>query len=473
MYNQNKPQKRNNLQNKTNNRNTDERRAVVRKSPNPASNSGRTSNSTRMTAREMAIASERERRLRMARAKRLRTLFEKIVAVFVFSLIGLAISMTALVVFLVRDFNAYSDKDIKPVVLDVEGEKLIFLKKNEYNVRYGEYYVSLKSVAELPGVSLIGDIKHMTLSLSAQQNSVFTVGTINAKINGTDIALSSPSIFESGDLFVPVSFFECYLSGSVVKFAKPDSSSENSLILTIPESKNFSICSNIPTIMPDKKSFYPASQNAGDYKTDLSAYEQYFNPQNRDEYLRLVSPKNPLESDYVPEDLVEVIHTRPDRARQKMRIYAAKSLEAMLNELYAAGYTDVTVTSAYRSYDYQSTLFNNQVNALRAAYGDQAEAEAAKSINPPGTSEHQSGLCADLHNLSSASQSFASQDAYKWLISHCADFGFILRYPKNTTDITGIIFEPWHYRYVGRYHAQKIMNSGLTLEQYIKDYNNN
>ena len=85
----------------------------------------------------------------------------------------------------------------------------------------------------------------------------------------------------------------------------------------------------------------------------------------------------------------------------------------------------------------------------------------------PGTSEHQSGLCCDLHNLPSASQAFANTEEYRWLLQNCAKFGFILRYPKDKTDITKIMFEPWHYRYVGRYHAQIIMSEGLCLEEYM------
>ena len=70
-------------------------------------------------------------------------------------------------------------------------------------------------------------------------------------------------------------------------------------------------------------------------------------------------------------------------------------------------------------------------------------------------------------------QSFANTEAYKWLYEHCADFGFILRYPKSKEDVTGIKYEPWHFRFVGRYHAQKIMDSGLSLEEYVANLDNN
>ena len=132
--------------------------------------------------------------------------------------------------------------------------------------------------------------------------------------------------------------------------------------------------------------------------------------------------------------------------------------------------TDVTVTSAYRNYNYQKQLFDNKLSYYRQYYDyDTAYAKTATENAIPGTSEHQSGLCADLHNLPSASQAFESKAAYNWLVTHCADFGFILRYPKDKQDITKIIYEPWHYRFVGRYHAQKIMRSGLSLEEYCAE----
>ena len=90
--------------------------------------------------------------------------------------------------------------------------------------------------------------------------------------------------------------------------------------------------------------------------------------------------------------------------------------------------------------------------------------------NPPGSSEHQSGLCADLHNLPSADVSFSKKAAYTWLRDNCWKFGYILRYPEDKVDVTGISFEPWHYRYVGRYHAKRIFDEGLCLEEYLKLY---
>ena len=195
---------------------------------------------------------------------------------------------------------------------------------------------------------------------------------------------------------------------------------------------------------------------------------QYIEPENPDEYLKLISTKSSLSKDYSPTDLTDVIFTRKDgRPTQRLRKSAAMALEAMLKEAASEGYDDISVTSAFRDFDYQQQLYDNEVNSFRAKYGDKAEEQAAKNVAIPGTSEHQSGLCADMHNLPSASESFSETDAYKWLYANCAKFGFILRFPNGKEDITGIVYEPWHYRFVGRYHAQKIMSSGLCLEEYV------
>lgn len=206
------------------------------------------------------------------------------------------------------------------------------------------------------------------------------------------------------------------------------------------------------------------------FSADLSAYEEYMNPKT-DEYLFLVNVDNKLASDYIPGDLVDVVNTRDDgRNTQKMRACAEKALEALFIEAQAQGMTYVnpssgyglSVMSAYRSYSYQTELFNNKVAQLGS------EEEASKIVQYPGASEHQSGLCCDMHNIPSADTSYESDDSAKWLAENCYKFGFILRYPKDKTDITGVSYEPWHFRFVGRYHASKIHELGLCLEEYME-----
>ncbi len=208
-----------------------------------------------------------------------------------------------------------------------------------------------------------------------------------------------------------------------------------------------------------------------EFKAELSAYEQYMEPADRDEYLILINTRHPLDETYKPTDLIDVADTRDDgRAMQQLRENASKSLEAMLIEARANGITDVTATSAYRSYDYQVTLFNQRVDMYSNLPDDEAYAKAATIVAIPGTSEHQSGLCVDIHNNPyGADVSFENTDAGAWLAANSYKFGFILRFPKDKTEITGISFEPWHFRYVGRYHASKMYELDYCLEEYF-DY---
>jgi len=205
-----------------------------------------------------------------------------------------------------------------------------------------------------------------------------------------------------------------------------------------------------------------------DFIEDLSEYEPYMNPSDDEDFLRLINYENLLDESYKPDDLMDV-PTRGDRAVQQLRENAAMSLMAFLKEAAANGITDVTVTSGWRSYNTQVYLLNNQVAKYTGSMNyEDAYALAITEVAIPGTSEHQSGLCVDMHNLPGADISFAESKSAQWLADNCYKFGFILRYPEDKTDITRISFEPWHFRYVGRWHATIIHELGYCLEEYIE-----
>ncbi len=152
---------------------------------------------------------------------------------------------------------------------------------------------------------------------------------------------------------------------------------------------------------------------------------------------------------------------------------AAPHLSQMIKDARADG-IDLVIYSGYRSHSYQTENFDRHVREYRAkGYGaSAASSEAATLVAPPGTSEHETGLAADivstdyLKTHSDLSSSFDETDAYTWLSKHAASYGFILRYPEGKTSITGIEYEPWHFRYVGEANAKKIDASGLCLEEY-------
>ncbi len=139
------------------------------------------------------------------------------------------------------------------------------------------------------------------------------------------------------------------------------------------------------------------------------------------------------------------------------------------NKMYLAAKADgiiLTPLSGYRSYDLQHTNFENKITKyINQGYSRvKATQEAAKIILPPGTSEHNAGLAMDIISLE---ESFENTAAFKWLMNNAADYGFILRYPKNKESVTEIVYEPWHWRYVGVDTAKAIKASGKCMEEYF------
>ncbi len=151
------------------------------------------------------------------------------------------------------------------------------------------------------------------------------------------------------------------------------------------------------------------------------------------------------------------------------------AFEAMFAAAKKDGIT-LTVRSAYRNITTQTTNFNNKVQEYKdMGYSDEdAYATAATIIAVPGTSEHHTGLAMDIltPSYTRLNEGFEKTEAAQWLFEHCAEYGFILRYPKDKTEITQIIYEPWHYRYVGKEAAQIIMNEGICYEEFVAKYGN-
>ena len=148
--------------------------------------------------------------------------------------------------------------------------------------------------------------------------------------------------------------------------------------------------------------------------------------------------------------------------------------DAFLSMQKAAAADGVTVwmQSGYRSVKYQTSLYERKTKYYLDKGYDNATAreKAAAVVNPPGYSEHNCGLAADLNSPehTGLDEGFEKTAAFRWLREHAGDYGFILRYPKDAEDKTEIIYEPWHWRYVGVENAAKINASGLCFEDYIE-----
>lgn len=150
----------------------------------------------------------------------------------------------------------------------------------------------------------------------------------------------------------------------------------------------------------------------------------------------------------------------------KMDYRVAPYYTAMYDAAKKDGIT-LTPYSGYRSYDRQKRNYNNLTEKYMSQYNlsrEDAAVKAATVILPPGTSEHNLGLAMDICNTY---DSFANQKEYAWLVEHAHEYGFILRYTAEKQPITGIVPEPWHWRFVGVEYAEEIKNSGLCLEEWL------
>ena len=205
-----------------------------------------------------------------------------------------------------------------------------------------------------------------------------------------------------------------------------------------------------------------------------------------DTYLILVNKQNHAGIDYVPESLVQLDSKYTNGGKFiQLESLTAKAVVDMLEAMRRDGITNVSVTSGYRTYEYQKQLFENYCASESADHPTWSESEVKDYVLTysayPGTSEHQTGLCVDfittemsgLWNYGSETPSnpydkgFAETAAYTWLQKHAHEYGFILRFPENKESVTGYSYESWHYRYVGVKHATEIHDQGLTLEEYL------
>lgn len=208
---------------------------------------------------------------------------------------------------------------------------------------------------------------------------------------------------------------------------------------------------------------------AGCGKTDEEAQKAKAKPAiatpNKDDpMLILVNKQNPIDEDYVPKEMTSVKYYW-DYSQPLYRQMIKEAAEAFdkLSEAAAEEELEIVVTTAYRSYQFQSDLYYGYVNS-------QGQEAADKFSAKPGYSEHQTGLAADVSNSDvdyELTDKFGDTEAGKWMQKNAHKYGFILRFPKDKEDITGYLYEPWHLRYVGKDVAKYIYNEDITLEEYL------
>lgn len=214
--------------------------------------------------------------------------------------------------------------------------------------------------------------------------------------------------------------------------------------------KNRKLSNQLKPDSAQKKEDVEASANA------LSSEEETWS-------LVLINEDHPLDTRYKPE---------LEQVREGIFVDARiqEDTTQMLEDAEEEG-LNMYIVSAYRDYETQREVFNStMVDWISQGYSPlEAYEETKKSVAIPGTSEHASGLAMDITSAQygELDDKQADTEEAKWLAKNCWKYGFILRYPPEKSDITGIIFEPWHYRYIGKEVAKEIMEQDLTLEEYL------
>lgn len=214
------------------------------------------------------------------------------------------------------------------------------------------------------------------------------------------------------------------------KITEPNESTETP---TIDEPENTSENPAEPEQQPDENGYLP--------NQELPAEPTYIND------ILLANKIYPLPSTFAPGENPE----------------AKQALDQMLAAAKQQGF-DLVAFSGYRSFEYQTTLYNNYVQRDGQAAADRYSAR-------PGYSEHQTGLAFDIGERGKEdlwlTEEFGETPAGQWLFAHASEYGFILRFPQNKEDITGYMYESWHYRYVGKDIAKQITMKNITLEEYL------
>lgn len=214
------------------------------------------------------------------------------------------------------------------------------------------------------------------------------------------------------------------------------------------------------------------SSTAGDMSSapssDDTSSAEWMKNELQQWYLKLVNPDNAVDNDFIRNVDLAKINEKFSSGAESSKYFDSRAVDALNNMCQAALDDNISLiaVSSYRTYSYQQTLYNNRVRRCINEGYDQEKAKqvAATIVALPGTSEHHMGLAVDFNSVE---ESFENTSAFKWLGENAESFGFILRYPKDKTDITKIIYEPWHYRYVGVEHAKAMNELGMCMEEYV------
>lgn len=183
--------------------------------------------------------------------------------------------------------------------------------------------------------------------------------------------------------------------------------------------------------------------------------------------LQIISAAYPVDTSYQPPELDKIPQ---NSVEYWFDVRIMDSMLQMLTDCNAVSGHSLRLSLGYRSFTRQQELFNYYYNNYKGLglSDEEAIAKALEHEPKPGTTEHHTGLAADFvtGSVQTPGAEFANTAEYAWLVENCVNYGFILRYPADRADITGVGFVPYHFRYVGVEEAKAITDNGLTLEQY-------
>lgn len=186
------------------------------------------------------------------------------------------------------------------------------------------------------------------------------------------------------------------------------------------------------------------------------------------EYPRLVNNDNPLPTGYAPPNPIK-LYGIPDGDVNSLNYDAARAFYELRDGMLADGLA-VLPLSGYRTYDEQVAIFNYnvQLHTDEGMTPEEARAYTESFVAIPGTSEHQYGRSIDVTIDGTTNHSFHETEQGQWLIDHAHEYGFVIRYPADKVEVTGINYEPWHLRWVGVEHAKFMTKYNLCLEEYAR-----
>ena len=306
------------------------------------------------------------------------------------------------------------------------------------------YYMKCKGLIKLKLIVIIGVVLYFTLI-----NNMVNVYADDTSLSVNDYLFDDETPFDSEDI-----------NDAIKRFGNGGLSDGLNWNDVINNSNEETISNNTlsDNSLSDKKEL-----RAKYVEPDL------YIPDASDEWkLILVNKQIPVPEDYDAE-LITI------NGGMQVRKEVAPPLARMLSAAKEDG-VSLIICSAYRSYNRQTELFNRKLNKLLAngyTYLD-AYRIGSFSVTLPGTSEHQLGMALDIitSGYSTLDSGFEKTEAGIWLNKHCSEYGFILRYPKEKEYVTGITYEPWHFRYVGVEAAKCMTENNLTLEEYLKKIGN-